>query len=134
MCGKNFMNKKIESPFRLLMNKQIYAILDGDTKFESYKFSDDGTTIQISMPYMRGLDLLALCKLFEFKLPEYHECYSRWQYLACLFEHCIETDRCCKLLAHLFAKQHFSGILQGHKVGAVEDAYKVIVDTVIKKN
>ncbi len=127
------MYKESENLFRLLMNKQIYAILDGDTKFESYKFSDDCATIQIAMPYMRGSDLLELCELFECKLSEYYECYSRWQYLACLFEHCIETDRCSELLAHLFAKQQFSKTLYWHEVNAIEDAYKVIVDTIIAK-
>ena len=133
MCGKNFMNKKIEDPFRLLMNKQIYAILDGDTKFESYKFSDDGTTIQIAMPYMRGSDLQELCVFFEVKLGEWYGCCSRWLYLEYLFEDCIETDRCSELLAHLFAKQQFSKMLYGHGVNAIEDAHKVIVDTVIEK-
>lgn len=39
------MDNKTQNPFRLLMNKEIYAILDGDTKFEDYAFSDDGCLI-----------------------------------------------------------------------------------------
>ena len=30
------MGDKVQNPYRLLMNKDIYAILDGDTKFEEY--------------------------------------------------------------------------------------------------
>ena len=71
------------SPFRLLMNKDVYAILDGDTKFEEYEFSDDCEKSAISMPYLSGPDLCSLCSLFG--LPMTYSLggtnYSRWQYL-----------------------------------------------------
>ena len=130
MWGKNFMYKESENLFRLLMDKQIYAILDGDTQFGSYEFSDDGTTIPIAMPYMKGWEI---CQLSEHLGLPIDFTASRWYYLEVLFEHCIETDRCSELLAHLFAKQQFSKMLYGHGVNAIEDAYKVIVDTVIEK-
>lgn len=124
------MYKESENLFRLLMDKQIYAILDGDTQFGSYEFSDDGTTIPIAMPYMKGWEI---CQLSEHLGLPIDFTASRWYYLEVLFEHCIETDRCSELLAHLFAKQQFSKMLYGHGVNAIEDAYKVIVDTVIEK-
>lgn len=124
------MYKESENLFRLLMNKQIYAILDGDTKFESYKFSDDDTTIQIAMPYMKGWEICELSAHFGLSVEFTASC---WVYLEELFKHCIETDRCSELLAHLFAKQQFSKMLYGHGVNAIEDAHKVIVDTVIEK-
>lgn len=37
--------------FSLLRNKEIIAILDGDTKYGDYEF-EDFTTIKISMPYL----------------------------------------------------------------------------------
>ena len=123
------MYKESKNLFRLLMNERIYAILDGDTKFESYKFSDDDTTIQIAMPYMKEWEMCELSEHFGL----YIATSSRWQYLECLFEHCIETDRCSELLAHLFAKRQFSKMLSGHGVNAIEDAYKVIVHTIIEK-
>ena len=43
------MNQKVQSPFRILMNKSVYAILDGDTKFEDYEFIDDCSTAKIAM-------------------------------------------------------------------------------------
>ena len=58
------MEQKMNSPFRLLMNKDVYAILDGDTQFEEYEFSDDCTKSAISMPYLSGPDLCALCSMF----------------------------------------------------------------------
>lgn len=42
--------------YALLKTKEIIAILDGDTKYQEYKFAD-GTTVPVSMPYLRGQDL-----------------------------------------------------------------------------
>ena len=43
------MGSKVQSPYRLLMSKKIYAILDGDTKFEEYQFKDTLDSVNISM-------------------------------------------------------------------------------------
>ena len=48
----------------LLRNKEIIAILDGDTKYGDYEF-EDYTTIKIAMPYLSGADLCALSTLFD---------------------------------------------------------------------
>lgn len=93
------MDKKEQNPFQLLMNKEIYAILDGDTKFEEYEFSDDYTKIQISMPYLSGPNLCELSTLFESPMTYSWGSVnlSRWQYLDNLFEHCIKVNRCTDL-------------------------------------
>ena len=41
---------QMNNPFSLLRNKEIIAILDGDTKYGDYEF-EDFSTIKISMPY-----------------------------------------------------------------------------------
>lgn len=123
------------SPFRLLMNKSIYAILDGDTKFEEYKFSDDCTKSAISMPYLSGPDLCALCSMFG--LPMTYSWggvnHSRWQYLESLFEHCIKENCCSNLLAHLFDKQQLSKSFLGHDAEVIENAYTTYIQTILDK-
>lgn len=129
------MDKIIESPFRLMMNKAIYAILDGDTKFEDYEFSDDCSTAKISMPYLSGSDLCKLSTLFG--LPVTYAWngvnLSRWQYLENLFEHCVKMDRCSDFLAYLFNKQQFSNMFSGHEADVIDAAYNFFVQTIIGK-
>lgn len=129
------MSQREQNPFRLLMNKSVYEILDGDTKFEDYEFSDDFSTIKISMPYLSGPALCQLSTLFG--LPMTYTWggvnLSRWQYLEKLFTHCIKEDRCSELLAHLFGRQQFSTMFAGHEANAIDSAYTHFVQTIIGK-
>ena len=99
----------MQEEFKLLRNKEIIAILDGDTKYEDITFDDD-SSVKIAMPYLSGPDLCALSSLFG--LPETYSwggvSLSRWQYLDNLLGHCIKNDRCSDLLAHMFSKDQFS--------------------------
>lgn len=126
------MNNKIQSPYRLLMNKEIYAILDGDTKFEKYQFKDGIDSINISMPYLKGSDLCNLSSLFG--LPVTYtggsSSLSRWQYLHNLFEHCIKTERCSELLSYMFDKQQFSKMLSGHEATVIDEAYRQFIQVI----
>lgn len=120
--------------FSLLRNKEIIAILDGDTKYGDYEFKDD-RSIKISMPYLTGSDLCGLSKLFG--LPVTYSwnggALSRWQYLDNLLEHCIKNDKCSDLLAYMFSKDRFSKLLGGHGAKEIDEAYKTIVSTIIDK-
>lgn len=129
------MNQKVQNPFRLLMNKNVYAILDGDTQFEDYEFIDDCTTKKIAMPYLSGPDLCGLSTLFGLPMTYTREGVnlSRWQYLENLFDHCIKADRCSELLAYLFGKQQFSTMFAGHEASAIDAAYTHYVQTIIGK-
>lgn len=126
--------KLMNNLFSLLRNKEIIAILDGDTKYGDYEF-DDCTTIKISMPYLSGSDLCALSTLFG--LPATYSwnggALSRWQYLDNLLEYCIENNKCSSLLAHMFSLNQFSKMLNGHSANEINDAHKAIVSTVIEK-
>lgn len=121
--------------FTLLRNKEIIAILDGDTKYGDYEFKDC-TTVKIAMPYLSGSDLCALSTLFG--LPVTYSwnggALSRWQYLDNLLEHCIKNNKCSSLLAHMFSLTQFSKVLNGH--GATEiikEAHQTIVSNIIEQ-
>ena len=51
------MHKKQKSPFELLRNKAILAILDGDSQFGEI---DD---VEISMPYLSGPTIVEISQL-----------------------------------------------------------------------
>ena len=123
-----------KSSYELLKTKVIYAILDGDTKYEDYEFKD-GSTITIAMPYLSGPDLCGISSLFG--LPMTYSMggtnYSRWQYLENLFEHCIEGNRCSDLLAYLFSKEQFSKRLSGYGADEIEIAYNYIIQVIVQK-
>lgn len=124
------------NPLGLLKTKGIIAILDGDTKYGEYKF-EDGTIVDISMPYMSGPELCDLSTLFG--LPMSYSWgkgaanLSRWQYLDNLLDYCIKANRCSDLLSHLFGKEQFSKMLSGHGADEIETAYTHITHQIIQK-
>lgn len=124
----------MNDPFTLLRNKEIIAILDGDTKYGDYEF-EDCRTVKISMPYLSGEDLCALSTLFG--LPVTYSwnggALSRWQYLDNLLEHCIEKKKCSNLLAHMFSLNQFSNVLNGHGANEINEAHKTIVAKIIEQ-
>ena len=95
------MDKKQKSPFELLRNKNILAILDGDSQFGEI---DD---VEISMPYLSGPTIVEISQLFG--LSETYGwnggALSRWNYLDNLLKHGIETNRINDILSYLFSKQ-----------------------------
>ncbi|WP_273401663.1 abortive infection family protein, partial [Traorella massiliensis] len=125
---------QMNNPFSLLRNKEIIAILDGDTKYGDYEF-EDFSTIKISMPYLSGADLCALSTLFG--LPATYSwnggALSRWQYLDNLLEYCIKYNKCSSLLAHMFSLNQFSKMLNGHSAHEINEAHKTIVSTILEK-
>ena len=129
------MEQKLQSPYRLLMNKGICAILDGDTKFEEYKFKDDYSTTQISMPYLSAPDICEISTLFGFPMTYSWSKVnlSRWQYLNNLFENCINENCCSTLLAYLFDKKQFMTMFSGHDSIIIDEAYRHFIQTIISK-
>lgn len=124
---------KSKSPYELLRNREIIAILDGDTKFGEYEFEDDCTTIQIAMPYLSGPDLCNLSTMFG--LPAIYTWggvnHSRWQYLDNLLNYCIKGGRCSDLLSYLFEKQNFSSMFLGHVTDVIDKAYEHFRKTIL---
>lgn len=124
-----------DSLFKLLKTKQIIAILDGDTKFSEYHFTDDDEEIQICMPYQSGPDLCGICT--QFGLPKQYTWggvnLSRWQYFDELMDYCLKTNRFSDLLSFMFSRQQFVKLLTGHSAEAVESAYKTITTEIIQQ-
>lgn len=125
------MNTKT-SPYALLKNKNILAILDGDTPLGTYLFSD-GQTVEVRMPYLSGPDLCDISN--QFGLPVSYNrdaALSRWQYLDNLMDYCIEQDKFSALLSYLFDKTQFSDALFGYNVAEIDAAYTYITSRAIQ--
>lgn len=122
--------------YALLKTKEIIAILDGDTKYQEYEFKD-GTTVPVSMPYLRGQDLCDVSTLFGFPMSyswgKGAANLSRWQYLDNLMEPCMTANRMSDLLSYLFGKEQFANMLSGHGADEIEAAYTYITTEIIKK-
>lgn len=121
------MNKNYD----LLRNKDIIAILDGDSQIEEI----DG--IRISMPYLSGP---MLCELSQ-KFGCYQEYYwgnsskpnlSRWQYMDNILEYVIKENKVSQLLSYMMEKERFSDSLRKlNNVSDIEKMYKYIIQKVI---
>lgn len=119
--------------FKLLRNKDILVILDGDTDLGEIKKADLNETIDISMPYLSGPMLCDISNRFGMSVsyPYNGRAQSRWAYLDDLFVYCIENHRESDLLSFLFSKQHFVEKLKGYTPEVIECAHAKIVATVI---
>jgi len=112
--------------FELLRNKDICAILDGDTTI----FTDeDGRTW--SMPYLSGPTLAEVCNIFG--LPTIYDSRSRWMYIDGLIDHCNKQGRCSDLLAYIFDIRHFNKLLAGLDAPTAQHIHSQIVEAAIGK-
>ena len=121
----------MKSNLELLRNKDIIAILDGDTIIETLD------EIQIAMPYLSGPDLCTLSQKFGF----YQEYYwgnsskpnlSRWQYMDKILEYVIKENKASQLLSYMMNKERFSDSLRKlNNVNDIEKMYKYIIQKVL---
>lgn len=132
------MNKNVSSQlskFGLLRDKKILAILDGDSKFGSFRIEEHENEIIISMPYLSGPVLCDLC--CNFGLPTTYSfkggALSRWEYLDNLLLHCIENDKVSRLLDFLFSKNQFYPLLKNIPKSSIDLAHSKIVNTIIEE-
>lgn len=126
--------KEKASPFELLRNKNIIAILDGDTDFGD--FSDELIEpIKISMPYLSGPKICDISTEFGFPMSYSRNggTLSRWMYMDELMEYSIKNNRISDLLSYLFSKQQFVDKLKGNSPNTIEKSHKKIVATVIEQ-
>lgn len=115
--------------YKLLKNKEIISILDGDKSFGEFN------NVQISMPYLSGPDLCAISTTFGLPI-EYGwngGALSRWMYLENLLEYCLNNNKIQQLLSYLFAKDKFVDRLRNLSPEEIEEAYTEIVTTIIKQ-
>lgn len=121
----------MKTNYELLRNKEIIAILDGDTQIEEVN------DIRISMPYLSGP---MLCELSQ-KFGCYQEYYwgnssksnlSRCQYMDNILEYVIKENKVSQLLSYMMEKERFSDSLRKlNNVSDIEKMYKYIIKKVI---
>lgn len=126
-------NEKMKSNLELLRNKDIIAVLDGDTIIEKID------EIRIAMPYLSGPDLCALSQKFGC----YQEYYwgnkskpnlSRWQYMDKILEYVIKENRVSQFLSYMMDKERFSDSLgRLNNVNDIEKKYQYIVQKVLNQ-
>lgn len=113
------------SGFALLKNKDIYAILDGDTVL----FTDEKSRTW-SMPYLSGPTLAKICNVFG--LPTTYDNRSRWIYIDELIDHCEKDGRCSDLLAYFFDIKQFEKLLSGFDASDVHRLHSQIVESAMR--
>lgn len=119
-----------KNKFGLLRDKSIFAILDGDTKFESFTMDGIEEEIPICMPYLSGSTLCEISR--KFGLPN-SSGISRWMYLDELLVHCIENNTVSKLLAFLFSKSQFYSLLKELAPPKIDLAHAKIIKSIIEE-
>ncbi len=125
---------KIENKLHLLKDKEILAVLDGDTKLGVYTFSDY-STIEMKMPYLSGPALCQISTKFGLAV-DYNfngQVLSRWQYFSHLIDYCVDNNLCSELLAYIFRKEAFSKILIDINPQEIDNCYNTIINSAIDK-
>lgn len=113
---------------KLLSNKSICEILDGDTALGTYN------SIELKMPYLSGPDICDITEQFgkPVKYGWNGGALSRWQYMEQLVVFCIEKDKLSLLLSFLFSKAQFQKVLSGYEYDETDKIYSKIIECAIE--
>lgn len=124
-----------KSKYELLREKNILAILDGDTDFGLLEINGENSNIKVSMPYLSGPMLCDMSN--KFGLPVTYAwnggAQSRWAYMDGLLAHCIQNGHESDLLSFLFSKGQFTEKLRGQTPETIDYAYSHIVKAIINQ-
>ena len=124
-----------KSKYELLREKNILAILDGDTDFGLLEINGENSNIKVSMPYLSGPMLCDMSN--KFGLPVTYAwnggAQSRWAYMDDLLAHCIQNGHESDLLSFLFSKGQFTEKLRGQTPETIDYAYSHIVKAIINQ-
>lgn len=124
-----------KSKYELLREKNILAILDGDTNFGLLEINGENSNIKVSMPYLSGPMLCDMSN--KFGLPVTYAwnggAQSRWAYMDDLLAHCIQNGHESDLLSFLFSKGQFTEKLRGQTPETIDYAYSHIVKAIINQ-
>lgn len=124
-----------KSKYELLREKNILAILDGDTDFGLLEINGKNSNIKVSMPYLSGPMLCDMSN--KFGLPVTYAwnggAQSRWAYMDDLLAHCIQNGHESDLLSFLFSKGQFTEKLRGQTPETIDYAYSHIVKAIINQ-
>lgn len=124
---------KEKSEFELLRDKNILAILDGDTQFGTLEIDGKDSDISISMPYLSGPVLCDISNKFGMEVTYGWSggAQSRWAYLDDLIVYCIEKSLISEMLSFLFSEGQFVDKLKGYTPQIIKYAHAQIVGTII---
>lgn len=124
-----------KSKYELLREKNILAILDGDTDFGFLEINGENSNIKVSMPYLSGPMLCDMSN--KFGLPVTYAwnggAQSRWAYMDDLLAHCIQNGHESDSLSFLFSKGQFTEKLRGQTPETIDYAYSHIVKAIINQ-
>lgn len=124
-----------KSKYELLREKNILAILDGDTDFGFLEINGENSNIKVSMPYLSGPMLCDMSN--KFGLPVTYAwnggAQSRWAYMDDLLAHCIQNGHESDLLSFFFSKGQFTEKLRGQTPETIDYAYSHIVKAIINQ-
>lgn len=124
-----------KSKYELLREKNILAILDGDTDFGFLEINGENSNIKVPMPYLSGPMLCDMSN--KFGLPVTYAwnggAQSRWAYMDDLLAHCIQNGHESDLLSFLFSKGQFTEKLRGQTPETIDYAYSHIVKAIINQ-
>lgn len=118
-----------ESIYKSLRNKDIIAILDGDTTFGDY-YLEDGRKIRTGMPYLTGSQICDLGRVVGFR-QSYGGGMSRWAYFDNILEFCEANDKTHDLLTYIFSNTHMKKHIQGVSKDEFENVYAIFINTIV---
>ena len=119
--------------YKLLLNREILKILDGDAFFGFVKIKGEETLIKLAMPYLTGPQICNVSKMFGFDVEYGKGGLSRWAYMENLLKDCIENNQVSNLLVYLFSKKQFINDLKTLDPNEIDIAYAQIVEEIIKQ-
>lgn len=124
-----------KSKYELLREKNILAILDGDTDFGFLEINGENSNIKVSMPYLSGPMLCDMSNKFGLSVTYAWNggAQSRWAYMDDLLAHCIQNGHESDLLSFLFSKGQFTEKLRGQTPETIDYAYSHIVKAIINQ-
>lgn len=98
--------------YKLLKNKRIAEVLDGDETFGDFERHNTGSyfgvaELKIAMPRLSGPDICDVAKTFG-STTEYTGMKSRCQYMFDLIDYGISSGRIPSILAYLFDEPNFT--------------------------
>ena len=114
------------SQFKLLTQRSILDILDGDTDL----FEEGGR--KFSMPYLSGPKLVELSNWLGLPVVYQQSGQSRWLYLSDLVEHCISHGTIQNLLVTLYGKSGFDKALAGFSRDEADRLYSKTVEEALR--
>lgn len=114
------MGKELD---RLLCQKEIYEILDGDTVLRA---TDEG---EVKMPYLSGPVLSDMSN--NFGVPSCYGSQSRWCYVDDMMQSAVDAGRISELLKMFFGNQKFAEIVEGGTAEQLEKSRTEIVSLAV---